>query len=78
MATVPKKLPRATLRKILKAHTNKNIFRDVDALVYLDYVLFIQWLLAASVKRAKKAGEKRVAAKDIRMLTVKSLKAFKG
>lgn len=70
--------PRATLRKILKAHTNKNVARDVDTLIYLDFILFIQWLMAASVRRAKKAGEKRVAAKDIRMLTIKSLRAFKG
>lgn len=78
MAATKKAFPRATLRKILKAHTNKNISRDVDTLVYLDFVLFVQSLMTASVKRAKKAGEKRLAAKDIRMLTMKSLRAFKG
>jgi hypothetical protein len=36
------KYPRATLRKILQVHTRKNVGKDVDPLVYLDYVLFME------------------------------------
>jgi hypothetical protein len=42
MGSSNKVYPRATLRKILKAHSRKNISRGVDSLVYLDYVLFIE------------------------------------
>lgn len=41
MGSSKKPYPRATLRKILKAHSRKNVGRGVDSLVYLDYVLFI-------------------------------------
>jgi predicted RNA binding protein YcfA (HicA-like mRNA interferase family) len=37
-----KSYPRATLRKILKAHSRKKVGKGVDSLVYLDYVLFIE------------------------------------
>lgn len=39
---VPQKYPRATLRKAIKSHSQKRIARDVDALVYLNYVRFMQ------------------------------------
>ena len=35
MATVRKPYPRATLKRIVKAHTNKTLTRNVDALVWL-------------------------------------------
>lgn len=70
--------PRATLRKILKAHTDKNIARNVDALIYLDYVLFVQKLMEHATRKAKENGEKRVQAKDIRKVTVRTLREFKG
>jgi histone H3/H4 len=38
----PAKYPRATVRKIIKGHSQKRVSRDVDALVYLDYVLFME------------------------------------
>jgi histone H3/H4 len=38
----PAKYPRAAVRKIVKAHSQKRVSRNVDALVYLDYVLFIE------------------------------------
>lgn len=78
MALSRKTPPRKTLRKILKAHSNKTLCRNVETFVYLDYILFIRQLLAASTARAKAAGEKRVAAKHLRMMTTKSLRMFKG
>lgn len=66
------------LRRILKAHSNKALARDVETIVYLDYILFVQNLLAAAIRCAKAAGERRVAAKHMRRLTAKSLREFKG
>ena len=42
MASGKKSYPRATLRKILRAHSRKKVGKGVDSLVYLDYVLFIE------------------------------------
>lgn len=70
--------PRTVLRKVLKAHSSKNIARNVQTLVYLNYVLFLRHLLTAATLRAKTAGERRVAAKHLRVMTTKSLRAFKG
>ncbi len=42
MAPGKKSYPRATLRKILRAHSRKKVGKGVDSLVYLDYVLFIE------------------------------------
>lgn len=78
MAISKKAPPRSILRKILKANSNKNILRSVEFFVYLDYVLFIQYLLAASTTRAKTSGERCVAAKHIRVMTTKTLRVFKG
>jgi hypothetical protein len=41
MAAGKKPFPRATTRKIIKAHAQKNIGKSVDLLVFLDYVSFM-------------------------------------
>lgn len=38
----PAKYPRATVRALVKAHASKRVAREVDALVYLNYVLFLE------------------------------------
>lgn len=43
MAAVTKKYPRATIRKVVKAHTNKNIGRNVDALVDIPHLQFMPY-----------------------------------
>ncbi|KAK5072369.1 hypothetical protein LTR64_005162 [Lithohypha guttulata] len=62
--------PRATIRKIIKAHCEKNVGRNVDALIYLDYILFVQRLMQNATRKAKEADEKRLQAKDIRKVTM--------
>lgn len=42
MAVSSKAYPRATVRKILKGHTRKNIGKAIDSLVFLNYTLFIE------------------------------------
>jgi hypothetical protein len=37
----PPKYPRATLRKILIGHARKKIGKQVETLVYLDYIVFM-------------------------------------
>ncbi|KAK5936956.1 hypothetical protein PMZ80_010705 [Knufia obscura] len=78
MAPTKRAYPRATLRKILKAHTNKNISRHTDALIYLDYILFIQKLMDNATRKAKEVGEKKVLAKDVRKVTLGTLREFRG
>lgn len=69
---IPKKYPRATIRKSLKAHSLKRVGRDVDALVYLDYVLFMSRLMQAAERKAKEGGDKKIAARDLRRVTMVS------
>ncbi|KAK7902381.1 hypothetical protein LTR67_002026 [Exophiala xenobiotica] len=78
MASGKKSYPRATLRKILKAHSRKKVGKGVDSLVYLDYVLFIEELMQNATRKARMDGEKTIAAKDIRKATMTSLRRFKG
>ncbi|KAK5297510.1 hypothetical protein LTR93_002516 [Exophiala xenobiotica] len=79
MASGKKSYPRATLRKILKAHSRKKVGKGVDSLVYLDYVLFIEEseilmmtprLMQNATRKARIDGEKTIAAKDIRKATM--------
>jgi hypothetical protein len=35
------KYPRATLRKILAGHAQKKIGKQVETLIYLDYIVFM-------------------------------------
>ncbi|KAJ9635724.1 uncharacterized protein PV06_08864 [Exophiala oligosperma] len=70
MATGKKSYPRATLRKIVKAHSRKNVSKGVDSLVFLNYVLFIEELMQNATRKARNDGEKSIAAKDIRKVTM--------
>lgn len=88
MKSKTKKYPRATLRRIVKAHSRKNIGKGVDSLVFLNYILFIEeyanaliiWrlqltqyslrLMQNATNKARADGEKMIAAKDIRKVTM--------
>jgi len=94
MTTNATSYPRAALRRILKGHARKNIGKSVDALVYLDYVLFVEEygvsflplqrlttarLMQGAARKARSSGEKRMAAKDIRKVTmVRSHQSYGG
>ena len=54
MASAQKNYPRATVRKIVKGHSRKNIGKGVDSLIYLNYVLFIE-KYDACASRARKS-----------------------
>ncbi|KEF51249.1 uncharacterized protein A1O9_12599 [Exophiala aquamarina CBS 119918] len=78
MAVASKTYPRAIVRRIIKGHTRKSIGKATDALVFLNYALFIEQLLDSATHKARGNGEKRIAAKDIRKVTLTTLRRFKG
>ncbi|KAL3427536.1 hypothetical protein PVAG01_01045 [Phlyctema vagabunda] len=78
MATGQKLYPRATVKKIVKAHSNRNLSRNVDVLIFLDYTLFLQTLMKEAVLDAKQHGEKGISAKSVKKVTETALSKFKG
>ncbi|KAF9874512.1 hypothetical protein CkaCkLH20_08075 [Colletotrichum karsti] len=63
MAPGQKAYPRGTVKKIVKAHSNCNLSKNVDVMVYLDYVLFMQTLVKEAAIESKKAGERGITAR---------------
>ncbi|RFU33589.1 hypothetical protein B7463_g2748, partial [Scytalidium lignicola] len=78
MAAGQKLYPRATVKKIVKAHSNKNLSKNADILIFLDYTLFLQTLMKEASINAKQAGERGISAKSVKMVTEMSLAKFKG
>jgi type I site-specific restriction endonuclease len=63
MALGQKSYPRATVKKIIKAHSNCKVSKNVDVMIYLDYVLFMQTLIKEAVIESKQAGERSLTAR---------------
>ncbi|OAP57843.1 hypothetical protein AYL99_08581 [Fonsecaea erecta] len=78
MASSKRSYSRPMLRKILKAHSRKRVGADVDPLVYLNYILFMEELMQTATRKARSEGNKTVTAKDIRKVTLTTLRRFKG
>ncbi|OQV08786.1 hypothetical protein CLAIMM_13008 [Cladophialophora immunda] len=78
MTSTRRSYSRPTLRKILKAHSKKKVGTDVDPLVYLNYILFIDELMQTATRKARLENNKTVTAKDIRKVTITTLRRFKG
>ncbi|CBX97050.1 hypothetical protein IAQ61_008004 [Plenodomus lingam] len=70
--------PRATLRKIIKAHANRSVSRNVDILIYLNYMLFMQELLNEATIKAKLNNERSLSARSIRRVSERTLRKYKG
>jgi hypothetical protein len=71
--------PRSTVRRILKAHSGKNLSKDADVLVYLDYVLFLRALVSEAELQARVSGDKRgVTAGSVRKVSGDVLRRFRG
>ncbi|RMD43214.1 hypothetical protein DV735_g1971, partial [Chaetothyriales sp. CBS 134920] len=70
MPPQPRPYPRANVRKIVKGHSQKTVSKGADALIYLDYVLFIRELMQHAEQRSKESDEKSVHARDIRKATL--------
>ncbi|KAF4628179.1 hypothetical protein G7Y89_g9971 [Cudoniella acicularis] len=69
MATGQKLYPRATVKKIVKAHSKRNVTKNVDVLIFLDYALFLQTLMKEAGINAKQAGERGISAKSVKKVT---------
>ncbi|KFY05565.1 hypothetical protein V491_09096 [Pseudogymnoascus sp. VKM F-3775] len=69
MAPGQKLYPRATLKKIVKAHSKKNVSKNADVLVFLDYALFLQTLMKEAGINAKQAGDRGITAKNVKKVT---------
>ncbi|QSZ33850.1 hypothetical protein DSL72_005423 [Monilinia vaccinii-corymbosi] len=69
MAAGQKLYPRASLKKIVKAHSKRNLTKNVDVLIFLDYMLFLETLMKEASINAKQAGERGISAKSIKKVT---------
>ncbi|KAF4126393.1 hypothetical protein GMORB2_0129 [Geosmithia morbida] len=79
MALVGKKpYPKATIKKIIKAHSNLNIKKNADVTIYLNYVLFMESLVKEAAIHSKQSGERGLAARSVKKVTRDTLGKFKG
>ncbi|KAG9229001.1 hypothetical protein BJ875DRAFT_476047 [Amylocarpus encephaloides] len=78
MAAGQKLYPRGTVKKIVRAHSKRNLSKNVDVLIFLDYTLFLQTLMKEAGINAKHAGERGISAKSVKKVTELSLAKFKG
>ncbi|KAF1363779.1 hypothetical protein EJ07DRAFT_101605 [Lizonia empirigonia] len=70
--------PRATLRRIVKAHAARRVGGDVDVLIYLTYTLFMQELVTEARIRAKQDGERGLSRRAVRRVAEGCLRGWKG
>ncbi|KAF2855204.1 hypothetical protein T440DRAFT_415409 [Plenodomus tracheiphilus IPT5] len=70
--------PRATLKKIIKAHANRPVSKNVDILIYLNYMLFMQELINEASIKSKINGERGISARSVRKVGEKTLRKYKG
>ncbi|KAL2265267.1 hypothetical protein VTJ83DRAFT_6367 [Remersonia thermophila] len=70
--------PRATVKKIVKAHSNRNLTKNADVMIFLDYMLFMQTLMKEAAVEAKKGGERSVTARSVKKVTADALAKFRG
>ncbi|KAI1160053.1 hypothetical protein F5B18DRAFT_655037 [Nemania serpens] len=80
MAPGQKMYPRATVKKIVKAHSNCNVSKNVDVMVRLKPVRIAvsRVLVKEAAIDSKQAGERNISAKSIRKVTPDTLAKFKG
>ncbi|KAI9831227.1 MAG: hypothetical protein M1819_005155 [Sarea resinae] len=78
MAASQKLYPRSTIKRIVKAHSKRNVSKNVDILIFLDYALFLQTLIREASIHAKQNGDKGLSARSVKKVTENSLRKFKG
>lgn len=70
--------PRSTLKRIIKAHSDRSLSKNVDIMIFLDYTLFLQDLMREASIRSKQTGERGISARSVRRVRDMSLRKFKG
>ncbi|KAM0208374.1 hypothetical protein ACHAPQ_005330 [Fusarium lateritium] len=86
MALGKKPYPKATVKKIIKAHSNHNIKKNADVtvrldsftVIFLDYVLFMETLVKEAAIQSKQSGERGLSARSVKKVTRDTLTKFKG
>ncbi|KAF8468301.1 hypothetical protein BDZ91DRAFT_722400 [Kalaharituber pfeilii] len=68
--------PRSVVKRIVKAHTKCKVSKNVDVLLYLDYVLFLQKLMKEAGIELKKAKDKNITARHIKKVQNRVLQQF--
>jgi hypothetical protein len=66
------------MRRILAGHSQKKIGKSVGPLVFISYARFVEDLMQQAQRKAKADGEARIAARDIRKVTLAVLRKYKG
>ncbi|POR31731.1 Uncharacterized protein TPAR_08041 [Tolypocladium paradoxum] len=74
MALGKKAYPKATVKKIIKAHSGLNIKKNADVTVFLDYVLLVKEAAIYS----KQSGDRGLTARSVNKVTRDTLAKFKG
>ncbi|KAI3218156.1 transcriptional regulator family: Histone-like TF [Penicillium roqueforti] len=69
MAAAQKLYPRGTVKRIVKAHSNRSVSKNADILIFLDYMLFMQELMREASIQSRKSGEKNISANTVRKVT---------
>ncbi|KAI3398526.1 hypothetical protein diail_9050 [Diaporthe ilicicola] len=78
MAPGQKMYPRATVKKIVKAHSNCNVSKNADVTMFLDYIVFMQTLVKEAGIESKQGGERGISARSVKKVTGNTLAKFKG
>ncbi|PHH67613.1 hypothetical protein CDD82_1275 [Ophiocordyceps australis] len=78
MALGKKPYPKATVKKITKAHSGLSIKKNTDVTIYLSYILFMSSLVKEASICSKQSGDKGLTARSVRKATRDTLAKFKG
>lgn len=71
--------PRSSLKRIIRAHSNRPLSKNADILIFLDYLLFMQTLIKEASITAKRSGDRgALNARAIRKVRERCLRKFKG
>ncbi|CAN9143389.1 unnamed protein product [Alternaria alternata] len=65
----PTLYPRGTVKKIVKAHSNRQMSKNVDILIYLNYALFMQELINEASIKSKQRGERALSARSVKRVS---------
>ncbi|RYN43578.1 hypothetical protein AA0114_g10185 [Alternaria tenuissima] len=69
---------RGTVKKIVKAHSNRQMSKNVDILIYLNYALFMQELINEASIKSKQRGERALSARSVKRVSEDVLRKYKG
>ncbi|KKF92418.1 hypothetical protein CFIMG_001554RA [Ceratocystis fimbriata CBS 114723] len=78
MAPGQKLYPRGTVKKIVKAHSNCNLTKNADVLIFLDYMMFMEKLVKEASIETRKKGERNLTPASVNKVVADSLLKFKG